>query len=374
MRTSHAWIGLAACLTLGSLDAGAQAVQSRALKIGDTVYLSAAGGGRPGASMEQAVRQVLLELESPLREHGLTLADIVSTDVWVTGLDKATEVRKAFQSAFKRRPPAGTLTEVSALPGGAIVQVAAVAAKGDKRVIRPQGTRHRNPLFSPAVQAGDALYLSGQTGIDPGSGNLIAGDIKAHVGQSLKNIGSILAAAGLDFSNVVQANVILTNPSDFGPMGDVYRTFTSPPRPARVPLGATRLDLGAPVEITMRARKTKGRAILPAGMEPSDNYSRGFLAGPELYVAGIGSAKESVEEGTLDSLERVKKIVEAAGLSMGDLVEARVYLSDIGNLDAMERGYRKYFGGAKPPTRAVVAVANLPAKLKIMTSFVAARP
>ncbi len=373
MRTSQAWLGLAACLTLVIPDARAQAVQSRALKIGDTVYLSGAGGGRPGEPMEQAVRQVLRDLESPLREHGLTLADIVSSDVWVTDLGKAPEVRKAFQSAFKRRPPSGTLTEVSALPGGATVQVAAVAAKGDKRVIRPKGMR-RNPLFSPAVQAGDALYVSGQTGIDPGSGNLIAGDIKAHVGQSLKNIGSILEAAGLDFSNVVQANVILTNPEDFGPMGDVYRTFTSPPRPARVPLGATRLDLGAPVEITMRARKTKGRPILPAGMEPSDNYSRGFLAGPEFYVAGIGSAKESVEEGTLDSLDRVKKIVEAAGLSMADIVEVRVYLSDIGNFDAMERGCRKYFGGARPPTRAVVAVANLPAKLKIMTSFVAAKP
>src|SRR5262249_39048492 len=96
------------------------------------------------------------------------------------------------------------------------------------------------------------------------------------------------------------------------PMSEVYRSFTKQPRPARVPLGATRLPLNAPVEITMLAKRHKGKAILPPGMPPSDNYSRGYLVDGELYVAGIGSAKESVPE-------RVAGPGEAGGRSGGDV-------------------------------------------------------
>ncbi|MBM3740206.1 MAG: hypothetical protein FJW39_31015 [Acidobacteria bacterium] len=356
---------LIAGFVLGSLTAGAQPVESRAVKIGGTVYLSGAGARQAG--------QALRELRAPLRANGLSLADIVSLDVWVTGTGAAAEVTKAVRSAFKRQPPAGTISEVSALPGGAAVQIAGVAVKGGKRVIRPKHMENHQP-FSPGIFVDGALYLSGQTSADPATGRLPVGDIRKHVTQSLENAGSVLREAGLDFSNVTQANVILTNPADFGPMSEPYRVFTQPPRPARVPLGAIRLPFDSPVEITMRARREKGRPILPGGMEPSDNYSRGFLSGNELYVAGIGSAKDHVEEGVAEGLDRVRKIVEAAGFSMRDVVEARVYLSDIGNLEGVNRAFRAHFAGDRPPARAVVAVAQLPAKLTVMMSFTAARP
>jgi 2-iminobutanoate/2-iminopropanoate deaminase len=74
-----------------------------------------------------------------------------------------------------------------------------------------------------------------------------------------------------------------------------------------------------------------------------------------------------------DVLARVKAIVEAAKMSLGDVVEARVYLNDIRNFDAMDRGYRKHFGSDRQPARATVAVAKLPANLTVMASFVAVK-
>ncbi|MBM3786325.1 MAG: hypothetical protein FJW30_18350 [Acidobacteria bacterium] len=366
MKTRSARFCLIAGFVLGSsLTASAQPVESRAVKIGGTVHLSGVGARQAG--------QALRELRAPLRANGLSLDDIVSLDVWVTGTGAAAEAAKVFRSTFKRQPPAGTIGEVSALPGGGAVQIAGVAVRGGKRVIRPRHMENHQP-FSPGIFVDGALYLSGQTSADPATGRLPAGDIRKHVTQALANSGSILRAADLDFSHVTQANVILTNPADFGPMSEPYRVFMQPPRPARVPLGATRLLLDSPVEITMRARREKGRPILPAGMEPSENYSWGFLIGNELYVAGIGSAKDQVEKGVAEGLNRVRQIVERAGFSMRDVVEARVYLSDIGNLEAVNRAFRVHFAGDRPPARAVVAVAQLPAKLTVMMSFTAAKP
>ena len=108
-------------------------------------------------------------------------------------------------------------------------------------------------------------------------------------------------------------------------------------------------------------------------MPPSDNYSRGFLVGDELYVAGIGSAQEAVEDRVNDCMERVRKIVEEAGLSLGNVVEGKIYLSDIKDLEAVNQAFRKHFPSEAFPALTTVAVANLPAKLKMMTTFVAAR-
>ena len=349
-------------------DLGFRLVRTPAAKhvagAASTLYVSASEGST--ATIHEQMRASKKVLE----ENGFRLSDVVSSHIWVTDIRAAGEVSKEFRRFFKKgAQPAGTISEVSALPGGATINVALTAARGTKKIIRPDPALP----FSPAVLAGDTLYISGQTGAVPFTGKLAGGDIKAQVARSLENIGAILHEAGLDFSNVAQANVILTNPAGFGPMGEVYRTFTTQPRPARVPLGATRLPAGALVSITMTARTAKGTAVLPAGMEPSENYSRGYLAADTLYVAGIGSAKTSLEEGMDEVLGRVKAIVEAAKMSLGDVVEARVYLNDIRNFDAMDRVYRRYFGTARSPARATVAVENLPANLTVMTSFVAVR-
>ena len=81
--------------------------------------------------------------------------------------------------------------------------------------------------YSQAVRAGDTLYLSGQTPLDPSSGELVAGDISAQATQVFGNLEAVLAAAGATFDDVVMLRVYLTKREDFPTMNDAYGAFVA---------------------------------------------------------------------------------------------------------------------------------------------------
>ena len=109
--------------------------------------------------------------------------------------------------------------------------------------------------YSHAVEAGDLVYLSGQTPIDSTTGDLAPGDIGAQTQQCLHNLFQVLAAAGLVPDDVGKVNVFLADMRDFAAMNAVYaRSFTAP-YPARTTIGVAALPLGARVEIEMIARR-----------------------------------------------------------------------------------------------------------------------
>jgi 2-iminobutanoate/2-iminopropanoate deaminase len=109
--------------------------------------------------------------------------------------------------------------------------------------------------YSHAVDAGDLVYLSGQTPIDPATGNLVVGDILAQTEQCIKNLSAALHAAGLTLDNVVKVNVYLTDMGNFAAMNSVYARQFSQPYPARTTIGVVALPLGAQIEIEMIARR-----------------------------------------------------------------------------------------------------------------------
>ena len=103
--------------------------------------------------------------------------------------------------------------------------------------------------YSPAVRAGQLLFVSGQVALDPATGQMAPGDVAAQTRQVLINIGALLQAAGLTYTDVVRTTVFLADLSDFSAMNDVYRTFFSEGFPARSTIQAVRLPLDARVEI-----------------------------------------------------------------------------------------------------------------------------
>ncbi|HWQ61186.1 MAG TPA: Rid family detoxifying hydrolase [Negativicutes bacterium] len=109
--------------------------------------------------------------------------------------------------------------------------------------------------YSHAVAAGELVYLSGQTPIDPATGKLAAGDVAVQTGQCFDNLAKVLAAAGLALDDVVKVNVFLTDMGDFTAMNAVYATRFTAPYPARSTVGVAALPLGARVEIEMIARR-----------------------------------------------------------------------------------------------------------------------
>ncbi len=109
--------------------------------------------------------------------------------------------------------------------------------------------------YSHAVEAGDLIFLSGQTPMDSATGKLAEGDIAAQTEQVFKNLFNVLASAGLTEADVVKANVFLTDMGNFAAMNAVYATKFSAPYPARSTVAVAGLPLGAQVEIELIARK-----------------------------------------------------------------------------------------------------------------------
>ncbi len=107
--------------------------------------------------------------------------------------------------------------------------------------------------YSPAIRAGNLLFLSGQIPIDPATSNLVAGDISAQTEQVMRNIGNLLKAAGAGFEHVVRTTVFLADMNDFGAMNAVYGRFVVDPPPARATVQVSRLPRDARVEIDVIA-------------------------------------------------------------------------------------------------------------------------
>jgi 2-iminobutanoate/2-iminopropanoate deaminase len=107
--------------------------------------------------------------------------------------------------------------------------------------------------YSQAIRAGQFLFLSGQVGFDPATGQLVSGGISEQTHRVLQNVGAILSAAGLSLDHVVKTTVFLADMNDFAAMNDVYASYFKSPAPARSTVQAARLPRDARVEIEVVA-------------------------------------------------------------------------------------------------------------------------
>ncbi len=107
--------------------------------------------------------------------------------------------------------------------------------------------------YSPAIRAGNLLFISGQVGIDPATGALIDGDISGQTDQVMRNIGALLEAAGTDFAHVVRTTVFLADMGEFAAMNTVYARYAVDPPPARSTVQVAALPRNARVEIDVIA-------------------------------------------------------------------------------------------------------------------------
>ncbi|XP_069587735.1 2-iminobutanoate/2-iminopropanoate deaminase isoform X2 [Ranitomeya imitator] len=104
-------------------------------------------------------------------------------------------------------------------------------------------------VYSQAVVVDKTMYVSGQLGMDPASGQLVPGGVKNEAKQALVNMGEILKAAGCDYSNVVKTTVLLADINDFNDVNDIYKQFFRSNYPARAAYQVAALPRGGRVEI-----------------------------------------------------------------------------------------------------------------------------
>jgi len=103
--------------------------------------------------------------------------------------------------------------------------------------------------YSQAIRAGDFLFVSGQIPVDPATGGLVDGDVRAQSRRVLENVGAIIAAAGASFDRVVKTTVYLVDMNDFAAMNEEYAKFFGTPAPARATVQVGRLPKDVRVEI-----------------------------------------------------------------------------------------------------------------------------
>jgi 2-iminobutanoate/2-iminopropanoate deaminase len=120
--------------------------------------------------------------------------------------------------------------------------------------LRPEGAPEPRGPYSPAVRAGDFVFVSGQGPINPATDKLETGDIRHETRLILTNIQRILAAAGASMKDVVKCQVYLAVGEDFAAMNEVYGEFFGDAKPARTTV-VTRFVANINVEIDAIAYK-----------------------------------------------------------------------------------------------------------------------
>ena len=107
--------------------------------------------------------------------------------------------------------------------------------------------------YSPAVRAGQLLFVSGQVPLDPATGQMVEGGIAEQTRRVLDNVGALLKAADRSFADVVRTTIFLADMNDFGAVNEVYGQYFSEPYPARATVQVARLPKDARVEIDVIA-------------------------------------------------------------------------------------------------------------------------
>lgn len=107
-------------------------------------------------------------------------------------------------------------------------------------------------VYSHAVRAGGFLFVTGQLGCDPVSGQLVPGGVVAQAHQAMRNLAAVTREAGTALERAVMARIYLTNFADYAAVNAVYGTyFAAEQKPARTTVGVTALALDALVEIDL---------------------------------------------------------------------------------------------------------------------------
>jgi reactive intermediate/imine deaminase len=127
-----------------------------------------------------------------------------------------------------------------------------------REVLNPPGLAPLVPAYSVAIRSGDQIFVSGMTGMKPGTQDIVAGGVGAQTRQTLENIRTALQSGGLTMADVDECTVFLKDIADYAAMNTVYAEFFPVAPPARATLAVTALPRPAAlVEIKCSARKRR---------------------------------------------------------------------------------------------------------------------
>jgi len=204
---------------------------------GKTLYLSGRGDQLPDgshpATFEEQVRQTMRNVESVLKEAGLDCRHVVFSNVYIDKYENYGIVNKVYGEFFEYGDePARATVFVDWIPGDSHVEISCIATTdlASRKVVRPASMKYgpdeRALTASPAVWAGDTLYISGLNGFDPLEGTPPA-DLEKQVRRMAQSHIDVLSEAGLRLQDIVSGHVYLRDINDYAPFNDIYKEYFS---------------------------------------------------------------------------------------------------------------------------------------------------
>jgi reactive intermediate/imine deaminase len=253
-----------------------------------------------------------------------------------------------------------------------------LVAQDHVRAVVPAQTP-TNRFYSPAMDAGDYVYVSGQGPRRPDGTS--PSTFSAQVRQTLDNVKAIVEAAGLTMEHVVYTQVYLQDIGTYDEMNKVFGEYFAKTPPARAVLGVARVPEPL-IQISAVAVRSLAdrRAVYPPNYRASESASPGILTHDRLFISSI-SGSDPVSGKVPDdpaaqvdlALDRVEAVVKAAGLELSHMVFVNPYLTTDIPMRVMNERYARRFEFGNTPARATIEVSSLPGGAHIEYTGVAVR-
>ena len=330
---------------------------------GKTVYLSGILPADASAPVADQAVSAMDRLGQALDMAELDHSHVVSCHVHLSDMDDYADMNSVYGSYFEEGSyPARTTLEVSGLEGGAGLLLTCIAFSdaSEIEVVRPPATEIPPAMgpYSPAVRAGGTVYLSGQGGRDPATGE-IAASAGGQAGQTLRTIGKILEAAGLSYANTVLAQSYLPPASSAEAVDDAFAGIFDPGgAPSRANVALSRLPGDIAVEITFVAVE-------------DDFSSPVSLSEGVAYSSATPGRGDTLAEQVSDALESQESTLQLALMDLSNIVRLTAYLESIDDLGEFRTALSETLP-REMPALTVVEAGN-PAATRVSLEAIAAK-
>ncbi|RZI48852.1 RidA family protein [Lactococcus kimchii] len=353
-----------------------------------------------GGIVEQA-QQCFANIQAIVESTDHLMDDVVRISIFVKDIQDMARVDAVYKSFFPTYLPTRTVVAVADLPMGALISVDALITNGVGTIpnapqagdlIKLTNNTLRapvSPLASQTVAFSHYNNLSAQIGVDPITGRVVEGGVKAETVQALKNIKAILTSIDVPFDDIVKINIFVKNLADMEVVDEVYRSFFPDSGiaravnylPARTTVQVANLEMGASVQI--EAVVSHGDGTPPQAIEDrhgliieANNTDQAPISALSTQTVAFshynhlsaqlpidletgklvsGGAKEQTKQ----ILEHIKAIVESIDHALEDIVKVNIYLKNMADLPVIDEVYAQFFP-AGTPARRVLGVSELP--------------
>jgi 2-iminobutanoate/2-iminopropanoate deaminase len=354
---------------------------SAATKADGLIYV--AGTLSAEGDIKAQTKGVLDQMSQTLTKAGSSMAQVASVHVYIKNASDFAAMNEVYRTYWPKDPPVRTTIVSDFVVPGGLVEIAMVAIPngGERQVIHPKAWMASPNPYSYGIKSGTTLFLSGLVSRNGKDNSVVEGDMTAQTKTVLDNARDILTQAGMTFNNVVASRVYITDGSKFQEMNKTYVTYFTKEPPARATVIAPLMGPQYQVEITLTASSLPKQVFSTPAADgtpgkPSPTLSSAVKVGNRLYVAGLlgntAETKGNTELQTKELMARAERTMKLAGFGWNDVVDGIVYITDIGNFNAMNTGYRSVIT-KDFPARATVKAGLVGADGLVEIMFVASK-